>query len=85
MCKYWLYNLVIYDGVDAFVSKFILPYGMTLDKAISIFVKMGYDGELLKIDALYPLTFDNIIALKDGNGIEKCIFERFDDMFFKID
>lgn len=83
MCKYWMYNLVIYDGVDAFVSKFILPYGITLDKAISIFVKMDYDGELLKIDALYPLSFDNIIALKDGNDIEKCIFERFGDMFFK--
>ena len=53
-------------------------------KLLAFFVKMGYDCEVLKIDALYPLTFDNIIALKDGNDIEKCIFERFNDMFFKI-
>lgn len=82
MCKYWMYNVVTYDGVDAFVSKFILPAELHLDEAISIFAVMGYDCEVLKIDALYPMTFDNIIALKDGNSNERCTFEGFNDMFF---
>lgn len=85
MCKYWLYNLVIYDGVDAFVSKFILPAELSLNEAVSIYAKMGYGGELLKIDPLYPLCFDNIVAFKNGSESEKCIFDRFNDMFFKMD
>lgn len=84
MCKYWMYNVVIYDGVDAFVSKFILPDEMTLDTACRTFGKMGYDGEILKLDKLYPVTFNNIIALKDGNSNEQITFERFNEMFFEL-
>lgn len=82
MCKYWLYNVVTYDGVDAFVSKFILPDELELDAACRIFDKMGYNDEILKLDKLYPLTFDNIIALKDGNSNEQCTFDNFKKMFF---
>lgn len=82
MCKYWMYNVVIYDGVDAFVSKFILPDEMPLDSFCRTFGNMGYDGEVLKLDKLYPVKLDNIIALKDGNSNEQDTFNRFNEMFF---
>lgn len=82
MNKWYLYNFVFYDGVDAFVSKFIVPENTSLENARELISKMGYDGELLKIDRLYPLTFDNIVAMRDGNNSERCTFERFHDMYF---
>lgn len=83
MCRWYLYNFVFYDGVDAFVSKFIAPENLELDSARKLISKMGYDGELLKVDSLYPLSFDNIVAMREGNNSERCAFERFNDMYFK--
>lgn len=82
MNKWYLYNFVFYDGVGAFVSKFIVPENTSLENARELISKMGYDSELLKIDKLYSLTFDNIVAMRDGNNSERCVFERFHDMYF---
>ena len=82
MNKWYLYNFVFYDGVDAFVSKFIVPENTSLENARELISKMGYDAELLKVDKLYSLTFDNIVAMRDGNNSERCAFERFHDMYF---
>ena len=58
MNKWYLYNFVFYDGADAFVSKFIVPENTSLENARELISKMGYDGELLKVDKLYSLTFE---------------------------
>ena len=74
--------MVVYNGVDAFVMKFIMPENMTLKEAIKHPYIMGCDGEKLKIDALYPITLDEIISLRDGSFEYNCIFERFKAMYF---
>ena len=82
MNKWLMCNFVIYDYDRAYVTKFIVPEEISLENASNLLITHNYSGELLKIDKLYPVTLENIIALKDGNDTEKCIFERFSDMFF---
>jgi hypothetical protein len=81
--RYSMYNAVIYDGVDAYVSKFVL---VTDEQHAMYDLKkywsaVGYDGEILKIDKLYPLELRNIIAFED-NEEYKNTFERFNEMYF---
>lgn len=44
--------------------------------------KGGYDGEILKLDKLYLMSFENIIALRNGNDEEIYTFNRFEEMYF---
>lgn len=78
-----MYNAVIYDGVQAYVSKFVL---VTDEQQAMYDLKkywsaVGYDGEILKIDKLYELELRNIIALEDKDEY-KYTFERFEEMYF---
>lgn len=81
--RYFMYNVVIYDGVDAYVSKFVLETDET--QAINVLKEYwssnGYDGEILKIDRLYPLELRNIILLENSEEY-KNTFERFEEMYF---
>ena len=74
--------MLFFDYDTAYVVKFIVPEEISLENASNLLITHNYNGELLKIDKLYPVTLENIIALKDGNDEEKNIFERFNDMFF---
>lgn len=81
--RYSMYNAVIYDGMDAYVIKFVL---VTDEKKARYDLKKywsaaGYDGEILKIDKLYQLELRNIIAVED-NEEYKNTFERFNEMYF---
>lgn len=81
--RYSMYNVVVYDGVDAYVIKFVLQTDET--QAINVLKEYwfsnGYDGEILKIDRLYPLELRNIIALENSEEY-KNTFERFEEMYF---
>lgn len=63
--KNYLFNVVIYDGASAFITRFI---GIDEDEIIEQFESLGYDGEILKIDKLYDVSFDNILAFKECEG-----------------
>ena len=81
--RYSMYNAVIYDGVNAYVSKFVL---VTDEQQAMYDLKkywsaVGYDGEILKINKLYRLELRNIIAFED-NEEYKNTFERFNEMYF---
>lgn len=81
--RYSMYNVIIYDGVDAYISKFVLETDET--QAINVLKEYwcsnGYDGEILKIDRLYSLELRNIIALENSEKY-KNTFERFEEMYF---
>lgn len=62
--KWYLYNVVFYDGVDAFVSKFVASADET-DARKHIVSYTAGNGEVLKLDKLYPLSFEDIIAMKN--------------------
>lgn len=86
-------NVVWYNGSDAYVSKFILKAtgeGVTEEskKLLDQCIEEG-NGEVLKIDPLYYVDFDNIVALKtyeDSNSeYERSLYnayERFKEMWF---
>ena len=82
-----LANVVWYDGVDSFVSKFILETegGQVTTKARNKVVEyLRGNGELLKLDVLYKLSLDNIVAFKDSNDEElQVAYARFDTMYFE--
>lgn len=82
--KYSMYNVVWYDGVDAYVSKFILKTDEEqAEKDISDFWSIkGYDGVILKIDMLYTVNFENIISLKNGTNEDCNTFKCFNEMYF---
>ena len=80
MSKGNLVNVVIYDGVDAYVCKFVFR-GEDEKQWKKDFYSMGYDGEALKFDCLYPVSLENILAFKD-EAKTKCIYERFESMYF---
>lgn len=83
-----LCNVVMYDGINAYVSKFILPckgQEVTKDGKERCEKYCNGNGEILKIDVLYPITFENMLALHEhGNDEEKCAVDRFGQMYFVV-
>jgi len=84
--KWWMCNVVWYDGCDAFVSKFILECelgGITEKSEGLLGQELNGNGELLKVDKLYPVDLDNIIALKNSDkDSDVVIYNRFKNMWF---
>lgn len=82
--KYSMYNVVFYDGVNAYVSKFVLKQNKEqAKKDLSKFWTVnGYDGEILKIDQLYTVNFEDINALNNGDNKERNTFNHFIEMYF---
>lgn len=64
--KYSIYNVVWYDGVDAYVSKFILKSNpeQAQGDLQDYWNRNGYDGEVLKLDYLYSVNLENIFSFK---------------------
>lgn len=84
--KHSMHNVVWYDGVDAYVSKFVLK---TNEEQAEEDVRSFWSinrcvAVILKIDLLYVLNFENIIALKTEltkikthlDILLKCIFRK---------
>lgn len=90
MEKWYLMNVIWYDGYDAFVSKFIGKIHnfegevyATKETIKHIEKYLEGNGEVLKIDPLYSLNFDNIIALKDSDDKEQVTaYNRFVEIYF---
>ncbi len=85
--KWWMCNVVWYDGSNAFVSKFILQAhgnGVTEQSEDLVRQCLNGNGELLKVDRLYPVDFDNIVALKDYTEQPElqAAYGRFVEMWF---
>ena len=80
MSKWNLVNVVVYDGVDAYVSKFVFN-GDDEKQWRKDFYSMRYDGEALKFDFLYSVSLENILAFKEDKKT-LCIYERFESMYF---
>ena len=77
-------NCVCYDGVDAYVIKLILDWSNEDEAKNTAEMYMANAGmELLKLDRLYGVTLENIIAFSDyDDGEFKTIFNRFKEMYF---
>ena len=87
MNKWWMCNVVWYDGTDAFVSKFVLKCtvdGVTEESEGLVGQMISGNGEVLKIDRLYPVELENIIALKDYTEQPELqrAYDRFKEMYF---
>ncbi len=87
--KLVLVNAVFYDGVNAYVSKFIVkadadkPFEtVDEDSKCRIATYLSGNGELLKIDILHDVTFDNLLAFTDAEDAElRCAYNRFKEMY----
>lgn len=80
--KWSMNNVVFYDGCDAFVSKFILPKNLSYSEKVVEILKNYSNGEILKIDELYDVNFDNIVALVNSTEENANIANKFIKMFF---
>ena len=99
--SWWMINVVWYDGSEAYVSKFVgqaeaieddlglITEELTDETINKIKEYLSGNGEALKFDMLYPMDFDNIVALKgnEKSTIEHEIelfaaYERFKSMWF---
>ena len=77
-----LYNVVNYDGVDAFVAKFILKE-KDLKKELKR-IENQYGTTVLLADPLYAVTLDNIYAMKDCDDVNlRLAYERFVGMYIE--
>ena len=75
-----LYNVVMYDGVISWVKKFVLKE-KSAKKDITKYLN-DTDIEAVKLDKLYPITLDNVIAYKTSNDASEVdIFDRFIMMY----
>lgn len=83
-----LVNVIWYDGIDAYVSKFILPCSSDNKKVTTAGMKkckeyMNGNGEILKFDVLYPVTLENINSFGVyGDNEQKATYDRFSKMYF---
>lgn len=88
---WYVVNAVWYDGCEAFVSKFIVQVdivdselGITEESKQKLMAYLNGNGELLKVDMLYPVDLDNILAMRDNSDSPEyqAAFERFKNMWF---
>lgn len=81
-----MFNVVRYDGSSAYVNKFIMMnnHGEISNGTLNRLEKYLEDnGDILKIEYLYPLSFDNIKAMETSNNNElKASVVRFAQMYF---
>lgn len=71
-----LYNVVMYDGVSSWVKKFVLKE-KSAKKDINKYLE-DTDIEAVKLDKLYPISLENLIAYKiSGDAPEVDIFNRY--------
>lgn len=89
--KWYLVNVVWYDGCDAFVGKFVLQVeGQGEDLKVThvseVLTKKYLDGngEILKFDPLYPVDLDDILAIKEHHDDKElqAAYDRFKNMWF---
>ena len=90
MAKWVMTNVVFYDGINAYVSKFVIkadedePFTLVNEDSMKkVADYLSGNGEILKVDILYAVDFDNIVALKDADDAElRCAYDRFKEMYF---
>ena len=71
-----LYNVVMYDGVISWVKKFVLKEKSARKDIIKYL--NGTDIEAVKLDKLFPITLEKVIAYKlSDDASEVDIFNRF--------
>lgn len=76
-----IYNVVVYDGSDAFVHKFILKNDDI--KSAKKEIETVYSTKVLLLDKLYDVSFDNIVGMKDIEDNElRLSYRRFISMYF---
>lgn len=89
MENFGLFNVVWYDGSSAYVSKFILLQNhgdISKETYNRLSEYLRGNGDILKIDYLYPLSFDNIKAMETSNDNELMVsVDRFKEMYFITD
>lgn len=57
-------NVVLYDGVDAYVRKACIIEGT--EKQYKQYFESVTDCEVVKIDKLYDMTWENLIAMSQS-------------------
>lgn len=89
--RWFLTNVVWYDGIFAYTSKFILKVTDTVteESKKKVLRYLDGNGEVLKYDPQYAVTFDNIVAFgeledaTDEREKEKyAAYYRFKEMWF---
>lgn len=82
-----LFNVIWYDGYEAYVSKFILEHhdGNITPVAMSKLEKyLNGNGEILKVDYRHAIEFDDIIELNESTATQdKLALDRFKKMYFR--
>lgn len=84
--KFYLVNVVFYDGFEAYVSKFILRgsnYELSEESKKLTEEYLSGNGEILKYDVLYEVTLENILAFNEyGDNEQQCAYDRWSKMYF---
>lgn len=75
-----LCNVVVYDGVDSWVVKFILKE-KTAKRDILKYYEYT-DAQALKIDKLCPFSLEDVIKYKiNGDDLQLDVYNRFVKMY----
>lgn len=82
-----LFNVVWYDGYEAYVSKFILENNdgkITPSTMGKLENYINGNGEILKVEFRYTIDFDDIIEMNESTASDdKLAIDRFKKMYFK--
>lgn len=72
----YLYNVVLYDGCDSWVKKFVLREKSAKRDIEKYLIKT--DCKAVMLDKLYSVTLENVIAFKiNGDASQVEIYDRF--------
>ena len=84
-----LFNVVWYNGYEAYVSKFILEHNdekitpRTMGKLENY---ISGNGEILKVDFKYAIGFHEIIEMNESTATyDKLAIDRFKKMYFNTE
>ena len=81
-----LFNVVWYDGCEAYVSKFILEINGVKITPRAMGKLESYikgNGEILKVDFRHTIDFDDIIEMNESTAsYDKLLIDKYKKMYF---
>lgn len=84
---WYLCNVVIYDGVESKIKKMVVKinfdngFNEELEYVTSFIKAYENEAEMLKIDLLYEVSLDNIIAFREVPSLAEA-YDDFITMYF---
>lgn len=78
----WMYNVVIYNGVNTWIDKFCMKQDTAEKDIIKYMKEIGSDALPVFLDKQFKLDLETLVSYKNSEYItQRKVYERFLKMY----